>query len=67
MATPRDHIWSPNDGDWSDALVLLALGRAIAESQADVLREPVPAALDELLRQLTGNAKDDTKDDNGKL
>ena len=59
MATPGDQPWSPNDADWSDALVLLALGRALADSQADVLREPVPAALDELLRQLTEKAKDD--------
>ena len=59
MATPVDHIWSPREADWSDALVLLALGQAIAESQRDVLHEPVPAALDELLRQLADRAREE--------
>jgi hypothetical protein len=59
MAIPADQPWSQTEADWSDALVLLALGQAIAESQADVLREPVPAALDDLLRLLTEKAGED--------
>ena len=59
MATQADHIWSPKEADWSDALVLLALGQAIADSQVDVLHEPVPAALDELLRQLAEKAREE--------
>ena len=38
--------------EWSEALVLMALGRSIAESHASVLQEAIPAALDILLRQI---------------
>ena len=63
MTNPVAQQWSPNEGDWSDALVLLALGRAIAETHSRLLHEPVPPDLDQLLRQLEDIANTDVADD----
>ena len=66
MITPAGQRWSPHEGDWGDALVLLALGRAIAETHSGLLNEPVPADLDQLLRQLQDIANPDSADEDEK-